>query len=163
MPLVPFQHPNYWYKLLLYCYFCSMLKINNIVLYVIYTIILLKSVAVCKLQVAILAQSSRELSQTVRIDWMQILSRVRVSVRPSNFFVRENHQKTVANSESPMRLFTFRPSHAGKCGHGWAAPTSRTGDNCARWRLTWQITQMYATIQNGHNDSLFLHGLKSVV
>ena len=34
----------------------------------IYTIILLKSVAVSKLQVAILARSSREKSQTVRID-----------------------------------------------------------------------------------------------
>ena len=26
-----------------------------------------------------------------------------------------------------------------------------------------QITQMSATSQNGHNDCLFLHGLKSVV
>ena len=34
----------------------------------IYTIILLKSVAVRKLQVAILARSSRKMSQTVRID-----------------------------------------------------------------------------------------------
>ena len=33
-----------------------------------YTIILIKSVAISKLQVAILARSSREMSQTVRID-----------------------------------------------------------------------------------------------
>ena len=58
----------------------------------IYTIILLKSVGVSKLQVAIHAQSSREMSQTVRIDWKHILSRVRVSVRPSNFFIRKNTQ-----------------------------------------------------------------------
>ena len=59
----------------------------------IYAIILLKSVAVRKLQVAILAQSSREMSQTVRIDWQYILSRVCVSVRPSNFLCGKNTQK----------------------------------------------------------------------
>ena len=59
----------------------------------VYTIILHKSLAVSNLQVAILARSSREMSQTVRIDWKHFLSRVRVSVRPSNFFIRENTQK----------------------------------------------------------------------
>ena len=44
----------------------------------IYTIILHLSVAVRKLQVAILARSSREMYQTVRIDWQYILSRDRV-------------------------------------------------------------------------------------
>ena len=39
-----------------------------LLLAIIYTIILLKSIAVRKLQVAILARSSREMSQTVRID-----------------------------------------------------------------------------------------------
>ena len=58
-----------------------------------YTIIVLKSVAVRKLQVAILARSSREMSQTVRIDWQHFLSRVRISVRPSNFFYAKNTQK----------------------------------------------------------------------
>ena len=48
---------------------------------IIYTIILLKSVAVRKLQVAILARSSREISQTARIDCRPFLSRVRISVR----------------------------------------------------------------------------------
>ena len=53
----------------------------------IYTIIPLKSVGVRKLQVAILARSSREMSLTVSIVWQYILSRVRVSVGPSIFFV----------------------------------------------------------------------------
>ena len=34
----------------------------------------------------ILARSSREMSQTVRIGWQYILSRVRVSVRPRFFY-----------------------------------------------------------------------------
>ena len=48
------------------------------------------SVAVSKLQVAIIARSSREMSQTVRIDRKHIMSRIRVSVRPSNFLYAEN-------------------------------------------------------------------------
>ena len=56
---------------------------TNIIIYTQLTIILLKSVAVRKLQVAIFARSSREISQTVRIVWQYILSRVCVSVRPS--------------------------------------------------------------------------------
>ena len=50
-------------------------------------------VGVRKRQVAILARSSREMSLTVRIVWQYILSRVRVSIRPSNFFIRENYAK----------------------------------------------------------------------
>ena len=61
----------------------------------IYTIICLKSVSlsvdVRRLQVAILARSPREISQTDRIVWQYILSRVRISVRPSIFFIREKH------------------------------------------------------------------------
>ena len=53
----------------------------------IYSIILHKSVAVRKLQIAILARSSREMSQTIRIDWHSLLSRVRISVRPRNFVI----------------------------------------------------------------------------
>ncbi len=64
----------------------------------------LKSVEVSKLQVAILARSSWEMSQTVWIVmsqtvcivWKHILSQVCVSVRPSNFFTREKH-KTSGN------------------------------------------------------------------
>ena len=43
------------------------------------------SVAVRKLQVAILARSSQEISQTVRINRRSFLSRVRISVWPSQF------------------------------------------------------------------------------
>ena len=50
--------------------------------YYIYTIICLKSVDVRKLQVAILARSPREMSQTDSILPRYILSRVRISVRP---------------------------------------------------------------------------------
>ena len=50
-------------------------------------------VAVSKLQtIAILARSSREMSQTVSIDWKHILSGVCVSVRPSNFLYAKNTQ-----------------------------------------------------------------------
>ena len=60
-------------------------------------IILLKSVGVRKLQVAIIARSSREMSLTDRIIWQYILSRVRVSVRPSHFFIRKKHPKSRGN------------------------------------------------------------------
>ena len=45
------------------------------------------------LKVAIVARSSREISQTVRIDWQYIMSRVRVSVRPGNVFIKKTNQK----------------------------------------------------------------------
>ena len=72
----------------------------------IYTIILRKSVEVSKLQVAILARSSREMSQTVRIVCKHILSQVRVSGRPSNFFIREKHTKP-RETGSPACLFEW--------------------------------------------------------
>ena len=40
----------------------------------------------------ILARSSREMTQTVRIDGQYIMSRGRVSVRPSNFLYAKNIQ-----------------------------------------------------------------------
>ena len=46
------------------------------------------------LQVAILVRSSWEMSQTVRIDWQYILSRVHDSVRPS-----EKHPQTIAKTD----------------------------------------------------------------
>ena len=61
----------------------------------IYSIIRHKSVDVRKRQVAIVARSPREMSQTDRILPRYILSRVRVSVRP-RFFIREKPQTTVA-------------------------------------------------------------------
>ena len=67
----------------------------------IFTIIILKSVClsvvVRKLQVAILARSSREISQTVRIDCRSFLSRVRISVRPSTL----KNPKMSTKNESP--------------------------------------------------------------
>ena len=153
------------------------------------------------------------MSQTVCIDWKHILSRVRVSVRPSNFLYAKNSQKP-ARIPSRLRDCSLEwTSEASKCGHGWSPQIRRTCDNSiiaetdrtknesvylhARLRLTWQITHMSATAtdrllaidaldqvictciyklrcrarqnrrkatsQNGHNDSLYLHGLKSVV
>ena len=69
----------------------------------IYTIIRHKSVHVRKLQVAILAQSFREMSLTDRILLRYILSRVRVWVRPIIFVYAKNPQTTVARrSRSPL-------------------------------------------------------------
>ena len=54
-------------------------------------------------EVSILARSSREMSLTVHIVWQYILSRVRVSVRPSNFYMR----KTLINyhESRPLRIW----------------------------------------------------------
>ena len=64
---------------------------------IIYTIICRLSVSlsgdVRRLQVAILARSPREMSQTDRIVWQYILSRVRISVRPSIFLYAKNIHK----------------------------------------------------------------------
>ena len=63
---------------------------------IIYTMILLKSVvAVSKRQVAILARSSRGISQTVHINCRSFLSRVRISVQPSKFVIGEKKKKRV--------------------------------------------------------------------
>ena len=62
----------------------------------IYTIIRHKSVDVRKLQVAILARSPREMSQTDRIIPRYILSRVRVSFRPRIFLYAKKTQTRVA-------------------------------------------------------------------
>ena len=56
------------------------------------------SVAVYKVQGTFLAQSSREISQTVCIICHSFLSRVRISVRPSKFFIGENPQKRAKKS-----------------------------------------------------------------
>ena len=66
------------------------------------------SVGVSKWQVAILARSSREMSLTVHIDRQYILSRVRVSVRPSNLFIRENPQKLSRIPSCPARCLFER-------------------------------------------------------
>ena len=96
----------------------------------IYIIILLKSVGVSKLQVAILARSSREMSQTVRIDWKHILSRVRVSVRPSNFFIHEQHPKLSRIPSRPDQcLFEWRGHCSPVTVDRSPATTYMSGDN----------------------------------
>ena len=88
----------------------------------IYTIILLKSVGVRKRQVAILARSSREMSLTVCIVWKHILSRVRISVRPSNFFIREKHLKPWVNRVVSVCVYFNDPVTGYEAGrHGWAS------------------------------------------
>ena len=76
----------------------------------------LMSDAVCKLQVAIIARSSREVSQTVRIDWPHILSRVRVSIRLRNVFIRKNCQNH--KCDACFRTFPTQRGlkiHAARC------------------------------------------------
>ena len=58
---------------------------------------------VSKLQVAILARSSQEMYQTVRIDWKHILSQVRAS----EFLYTRKPPKTIANTASHTRLFIW--------------------------------------------------------
>ena len=64
---------------------------------VIYPIICLKSVCLATfMQLAILAQSPREMSQTDRILPRYFLSRVRISIRPRYFLNAKNPKTTVA-------------------------------------------------------------------
>ena len=72
------------------------IEIMTIVVMILYTIIRHKSDHVRKLQVAILAQSFREMSLTDRILLKYILSRVRVSVRPRIFVYAKKPQTRVA-------------------------------------------------------------------
>ena len=84
------------------------------------------SLVVCKLQVAVLARSPREMSQTVRIDWQHfLLSRVCVSI-----FYTWNTPK---NSRKPCRprkcLFQWTSDRLRKgveLHHGWSPATHRT-------------------------------------
>ena len=94
----------------------------------IYTMILLKSVGVSKLQVAIIARSSRVMFQTVRIDWKHILSRVRVSVRPSNCFIREKHPKLSRIPSRPRQcLFEWSSDLPLFDGHGRSIASDKVG------------------------------------
>ena len=67
------------------------------------------SVGVRKLQVAILARSSREMSLTVRIVGQYILSRVRVSVRPSIFLYAKIPQN-LGETWPPVPVFISKAS-----------------------------------------------------
>ena len=81
------------------------------------------------MQVAIIARSSREMSLTVRIVWHYILSRVRVSVRPSIFFICEKQSKPRGNRDASASVYfighwpAIVTSGAGR--HGWLAQTHR--------------------------------------
>ena len=106
----------------------STILLNDYALHL-YYIILLKSLEVGKLQVAILARSSREMYQTVRIVCKHILSQVSVSVRPSNFLYAKYTQNLgkpdrprvcifewssdahCRQQNGPSRLGTTDPSH----------------------------------------------------
>ena len=74
------------------------------------------SVGVSKLQVAILARSSREMYQTVHIDWQYILSWVRVSIRPSTFFISEIHTKPRENRVASACVYLNDPADQAKRG-----------------------------------------------
>ena len=95
------------------------------------------SVCVRKLRVAILARSSREMSLTVCIVWQYILSRVRVSVQPSNFFICEKHSKPRGNRAASASVYFNgqRPAivTSGAGRHGWVAQCGGCGV-CTRSR-----------------------------
>ena len=86
----------------------------------IYTIICLKSVSlsvdVRRLQVAILARSPREMSQTDHIVWQYILSRVRISVRPSIFLDAKNIHNYRECRVSRIWLLNEKGRNAGLAG-----------------------------------------------
>ena len=112
-------------------------KLNTPHHLLIYTIICLKSVVVRKLQVAILARSPREMSQTDRIIWKHILSRVRILIRPSIFLYAKNIQNyseyRVAHASGQLN----RTIEAGNCGHGSSPPTTRNGNDLSGDNILW--------------------------
>ena len=85
-----------------------------VIIIIIYTIICLKYVVVRKLQVAILARSPREMSQTDRIVWKHTLSRVRISVRPRIGFIREKTPNLSLIQSRPHVVY-FNGSPTGHC------------------------------------------------
>ena len=97
------------------------------------------SVVVRKLQAAILARSSREMSLTVCIDCHSFFSRVRISVRPSKFFIGKKHPKTIAKSELPRECSVSNKMNGDNCSHS----DDRVSQNSEK-----------ATSQNGDNESL---------
>ena len=85
------------------------------------------SVDVRKRQVIILARSSRGMSQTGRSDCRSFLSRVCISIRPSNFYMQKTPKN---NSRKPCRprdcLFEWTSDRP------WlfASEQSKRGGNC---------------------------------
>ena len=95
------------------------------------------TVGVRKRQVAILARSSWEMSLTVRIVWQYILSRVRVSIRPSIFLYAKNIQNYSEHRVAHASGQLNRTSDAGNCGHGSSPPTSRNGNELSGDNILW--------------------------
>ena len=132
----------------------------------IYTIILFKSAGVSKLQVAILARSSREMSQTVRIDWKHILSRVCVSVRPRNFFIREKHPKLSRIPSHPCQCLVYlKETPTCHCSPVTVdqSPVYNVGAYMSSDNSDHIGPSGVRLSQNGDNDRFYLHGLKNVV
>ena len=72
-----------------------------------------------------------------------------------NFFLREKHPLGLTIAIEG-RVAHAAIHEAGKCcqRRSWLSAVGPATT------ATWQITQMSATSQNGHNDNLFIHGLK---
>ena len=105
----------------------------------IYTIIVLKYVAVIKLQVTIIARTSREMSQIVCIKWKPFLSCVCDSVRASNFFICEKHPETIAKTK--YRASVCWMNHWAACRKGLVTPVTVdrspvTSRNATKWSAT---------------------------
>ena len=98
---------------------------------------------------AVLARLSREMSQTVRIDCHSFLALVRISVRPSKFFIGVNTQK-LAKAESLRECSVEWTSDSGNCSYGWSPATRRKGGgNCSHgWSPT---TRLNGDNLNGDN------------
>ena len=129
------------------------------------------SVAVSKRQVAIIARSTRGCLKLF-VSTESTSSHKFASQFDLEFFGTRKTPKHITNTESPARLFTRM--------NQWRRPDGPTVITAAPdWAKTvknnnskrefkpsrqvapkWQITQMSANIQKGHNDGLFLHGLK---
>ena len=86
------------------------------------------------MQVAILAQSTREMSQTDRILPRYFLSRVRISIRPRIFLYAKKPRTSRPLTDRPGRMLQrHRPSE-------WRNLKGSLYLH-ARWRLTSQFTQ----------------------
>ena len=124
-----------------------------------------------KLQGTILARSSREMYLTVCIVWKYILSRVLVSVRPSNFV----YAKNLGEIGWPALVFiwmTLLPAmNASGAGcHGWAPTNSANlygGDGgvcvCSRMRVHACVRDAFAIYYNNIWPNLIMIIIKIVI
>ena len=103
-----------------------------------YYIILFKYVChstFAKLHVAILARSSQEISQTVRIDRRSFLSPGRISVPSNKFFYNRKTPKNYRGTKQPGSVHLNEP----------ASNLSKRGSNCV------MVDRSLATCRNGDN------------